>query len=510
MTSENGEKHVDKVGSSAKAPSKGSANVECCGTSGTAVPLCVDLDGTLVRSDTFVEGILDIVCRPGRIFELPSLCLRGRARLKQRVAELAKFDPKILPYNYQLITWLREQKAAGRTLVLATGADARVAHAVANHLGLFDEVLCSDGVRNLKGPAKAKALVERFGRQGFAYAGNDRADLPVWKAACSIIIVNAGRAIRDKARAYGTVETEIYNTPSIVKAALRSMRPHQWVKNLLVFVPMVMAHAITETESWIGSLVTFVAFCAAASAIYIFNDLTDLSADRSHPNKRHRPLASGTLPVPLAIVLAVVLMMLGLCASVWIGVLPTILVYAITSTGYSFGLKEFPLVDVFMLAGLYTLRVIGGGIGSGHPTSMWLLGFAGFLFLSLALVKRTGEMTAAASRGRDVKELRRGYQPVDLVVLQSFGCAAAFASSVVLALFVNSQAALTQYPSPEFLWCVVPLILFWQCRLWLSSVRGYMHDDPIVYSARDWVTWIVVLCALVLLGAAAYGQNFLR
>lgn len=464
-----------------------------------AAPLCVDLDGTLIFSDMLVEGLLGGLAHPR---QLPRMLAGSRAALKRRVAEAAPVDPRTLPYNKAFLTFLRGQKAAGRYLVLATAADAQVAQAIAEHLDLFDEVIASDGQRNLKGQAKAAALIERFGEKGFAYAGNDRSDLPVWKAARSIIIVNASRSTREQARIGAEVEAEFEGRPAPLRSMVKAMRPHQWAKNVLVFVPMVTAHALGEATAWVGTLSIFAAFCATASGIYILNDLSDLAADRRHPRKRLRPFASGALSPAIGLAMAAVLLSFGIGLSAATGTLAIIAIYAIASVAYSVALKEFPLVDIFMLAGLYTVRVLGGGVASGHTASLWLLAFSGFLFLSLALVKRVEEMTAVARSGGSRTAARRGYFPGDIPILQTFGCASAFASAVVLALFVGSTAASAQYGSPELLWGIVPLILFWQCRLWLSTVRGHMHDDPIVYAARDWVSWIVAGCVFALILAA--------
>jgi 4-hydroxybenzoate polyprenyltransferase len=463
------------------------------------------LDGTLVRTDTLMEGVLSVLGGPG-LARLPQLLVANRATFKRKVAELGPIDPALLPYNEDVLAYLREQKATGRMLVLVTAADSRIAQGVADHLGLFDEVISSDGARNLKGAAKAEALVSRFGREGFAYIGNDRHDLPVWRVARSIGIVNAPPSVARAARKGTAVEIELNNSPSLLRAAIKAMRPHQWSKNLLLFVPMIMAHAVTDPAAWANALIMLVAFCASASSIYITNDLVDLEADRRHPRKRKRPLASGALPIPLGTVLAAVLFALGLLAAGAVGGLGIIVVYVVASTSYSFWLKKKPLVDVFMLAGLYTIRVLGGGIATGHPASVWLLGFSGFLFLSLALVKRSEEMMAVAQSGGGRSAARRGYRPEDVPILQMFGCASTFASSVVLALFVGSTAASANYRSPELLWGIVPLILFWQCRLWLSTARGWMHDDPIVFAMRDWVSWLVAVCVLAVLAAAAYGD----
>jgi 4-hydroxybenzoate polyprenyltransferase/phosphoserine phosphatase len=470
-----------------------------------AVPLCVDLDGTLVRGDTLLEGIAAALCTRHVLSIAAALLAGDRAALKRRVAAAAPVDPTLLPYDANLLEYLREQRAAGRMLVLATGADSAVAHAVAVHLGLFDEVVCSDGKRNLKGKAKAAALVARFGHKGFAYAGNDASDIPVWEAAQSVVVVNASRALRDKAAALAPVEAEFAVGAPSWRAALRAMRPHQWVKNLLVLVPMVTAHTLTHSAEWGAALGIFAAFCATASAVYIVNDLVDLAADRRHPSKRRRPFASGALSLPVGVALAAALFAAGLSLAAVVDAVHLVLIYAAASLAYSLALKEFPLVDVFMLAGLYTLRVLAGGVATGHPVSLWLLAFSGFFFLSLSLIKRTEElMTVAASNGERVAA-RRGYFAGDLPIVQMFGCASAFASAAILALFVGSNAAFANYGSPEFLWGIVPLILFWQCRLWLATIRGHMHEDPIVYAAHDWVSWLVAGAVLLMVTVASSG-----
>ncbi len=415
--------------------------------------------------------------------------------------QAAALDPALLPYNEWLVAYLREQKAVGRRLVLATAADMSMARAVADHLGLFDEVIASNGADNLKGAAKAAALVRRFGAKGFAYAGDSRADLAVWAAARRGITVNAAPRVAAAARKATAIEAEIADRPSLFRAALRAMRPYQWVKNLLVFVPIFTAHVVTDISAWIGALGMFAAFCAAASAIYILNDLFDLGADRRHASKRNRPLASGALPLGRGGVLAGLLLCLGLGLAAVDGTLGVILLYAAASLGYSIRLKELPLVDVFLLAGLYTARLFGGGEATGHRLSLWLLCFSSFLFLSLALVKRVEELTGPGGTGGG-RASRRGYVAGDAAILQIFGCAAAFASCVVLTLFVQSETAMQQYASPGLLWGTVPLMLFWQCRLWLSTARGYMHVDPIIYATRDWVSWLVAVGLLLILSAA--------
>jgi 4-hydroxybenzoate polyprenyltransferase/phosphoserine phosphatase len=469
----------------------------------SSLPLCVDLDETLVRSDTLVENLLALAANPRLPQILAALPLSGRAAFKQRVARAASLDPALLPYNEELLDWLRAQKAAGRMLVLVTATDVVLARAVAGYLGLFDKVIASDGTCNLKGEAKARALVARFGEMGFTYAGDSRADLVVWRVAGGGVLVNVSRRVASAVRRLTIVEAVINNRGSLAKAAMQAMRPHQWVKNILVFVPIFTAHVVGDLSAWISAASTFAAFCAIASSIYIVNDLTDLTADRQHPRKRLRPFARGAVPLHLGLALAGVLFSAGLTLAAMVGALAGIAIYAAVSVSYSFKLKEMPIVDVFVLAALYTIRLFAGGEVIGHRLSFWLFAFSNFLFLSLALVKRTGEMMAVTSRGES-GSARRGYVPEDIPMLTMLGGCAAFSSSVVLALFVQSEATAKLYASPGVLWAIVPLVLFWQCRIWLITRRGGMCDDPIIYAARDWVSWLVAAASFTLLSIAKW------
>ncbi|HEY8005377.1 MAG TPA: UbiA family prenyltransferase [Methylocella sp.] len=472
-----------------------------------AVPLCVDLDGTLIRTDTLVEGLVAVLTRRHVLSRLPLLLTSNRAMLKRRVAEYAPLDVALLPYNDAVLDYLRAQRAAGRCLVLATAADALVARAIADQLGLFDAVLCSDGVHNLKGDAKALALIQRFGIRGFDYVGNARSDLPIWKAARRAIVVNAPDSVGNTLRGSMPVDAVFDDRVPLVHSIFKAMRPHQWSKNLLVFVPMIMAHAVTNLDAWFHAICIFLSFCATASCIYLVNDIADLTADRQHPRKRSRPLASGRLDLSAGLVLACTLGVAGIGLSLLVHAEFVVVIYAAISIGYSLRLKEFPIVDVFTLAALYTIRMLGGGVATGYEVSLWLLAFSGFLFLALALVKRVGEINFVARSGGTNVAARRGYFPGDIPILQNFGCVSSFASGIVLALFVGSDVALQRYATPKLLWGAVPLILFWQCRLWLSTTRGHMHDDPIIYAMRDWVSWVVLGGILLLVLGAALGVS---
>ena len=458
------------------------------------LPLCVDLDGTLVRSDTLVEGAFSLIGDRAFLAAIPRLLFAGRAKLKRYVAENAAFDPVSLPYNARFLRFVKEQKEGGRTIILVTAADRSVAQAVASHLALFDDVIASDGIRNLKGEAKAAALTERFGRGGYCYAGNDTSDVAIWRQAGAAVLVDVPGSLALQVGRIVPIEAAFDREQSRFAALLDAMRPHQWVKNLLVFVPIFTAHALNDRTGLLGAALMFLGFCAVASAIYLINDATDLVADRRHERKRRRPFASGRLPLTFGLVSAGLLLLLGLTLGLFAGGLVFLAGYAVMSVGYSVKLKTQPLVDVFILAALYLIRVLAGGVAAGHLVSLWLLGFSSFLFLGLGFLKRVGELAAATQPANDMLP-RRGYMPADAAILQMFGCASAFASIIMLSLFVQREATAEVYASPVVLWLIVPLLLFWQCRLWLSTSRGYMHDDPIVYAARDWVSWLIGLAA---------------
>ena len=471
----------------------------------TTLPLCVDLDGTLLATDSLHEAaVAACLADPLVALALPGWLAQGKARLKQELAARWDFDPAQLPYHLEFLAYLQEQKAQGRSLVLATATDRRIARKIADHLGLFDEVIASDGTRNLSGAGKAAALTERFGAKGFVYAGNARADIPVWREAAASVVVAARKRVEAAAAAAGPVMHSLARQDSLLRGVVRALRPHQWVKNLLVFVPLICAAAFNSLGSWMAALECFFGFCALASAIYLLNDIADLASDRAHPRKSRRPFASGAVPISLGLALVPVLLAIATVLGWESEAGRDLLIYAVLSLAYNFKLKEMPLVDVFVLAGLYTVRLFGGGEASGYPVSLWLLGFSSFMFLSLALIKRVSELQLILKQQRRANG-RRGYMTEDLTALAMMGYAASFTSALVLTLYVQSDTASRYYAHAKLLWCIVPLMLFWQCRLWLSTTRGYMHDDPIVYAARDWVSWLVMAA----LGALVAGASLL-
>lgn len=454
------------------------------------LPLVVDLDGTLLRSDLLYESATScIAARPGRLLDLPRWLLRGRAYLKYRLAREARIDVTVLPYNSALLTWLKREKEQGRTLVLATASHRLLAQQVATHLGIFDEVMASDGARNLKGLAKRDALVARFGEGGFDYIGNEAADLPVWETARRAHLVNTSAAVEAQAKLRENVVSVSHST-RMPHAWARALRLHQWVKNLLLFVPLLAGHH-WNPALLIHGAIAFLLFGCCASSVYLLNDLIDLSDDRHHPYKRRRPLAAGALPIPCAVAA-----MLGLLALAFGGAyllhLPAFTcglgAYYLLTLAYSLQLKRLMAGDVVVLTLLYTLRIIVGTFVFGTELTFWLLAFSLFIFLSLALVKRYTELHSARLLDKRTKTRGRAYYPDDLPMISALGAASGYIAVLVLALYIQDPATGTLYQYPKLIWLACPLLMFWISRIWLLAHRGRMHSDPILFAIRDRVS----------------------
>jgi 4-hydroxybenzoate polyprenyltransferase/phosphoserine phosphatase len=464
-------------------------------------PLCIDLDGTLVRSDTLAESVVALLrVNPLALVALPLWLVRGRSYLKRRIAERVTLDVTRLPYNQPLLALLKKERTEGRRLVLVTAADRRTAERVAGYLGLFDEVLASDGELNLKGEAKHEELARRFGVRGYDYAGNSRADLAVWHDARAAIIVNGTAGLAR--RAGGRVHQILHDRPNPLHVLPRALRVHQWVKNVLIFLPIVTSHQVLNSAVLTAGLVAFLAFSLCASAAYLLNDLLDLDADRRHPTKSARPLACGDLSLAAAIALVPVLLGAGgvLAATLPAAFSLVLGVYVVTTVAYSLLLKHIALADVVTLASLYGLRVLGGFAATGIEISPWLLAFSLFFFLNLAFLKRYSELQGLQVRG-EFSEKARDYFPGDLEVVANFGTASGYISVLVFALYTNSERVVPLYASPILLWFICPLQLYWIGRIWLLTHRGEMHDDPVVWAMTDRVSYVVgalVVAILVL------------
>jgi 4-hydroxybenzoate polyprenyltransferase len=462
-------------------------------------PLFIDLDGTLIKSDLLVESFILLIKRnPLIIFKIPFWLLRGKAHLKSKIAERIHIDPAHLPFHSGFLSFLHEEAARGRELILASASNVIPANQVADHLGIFRKVLASDDTLNLAGKKKLKAILETCNNGEFDYAGNASTDLVIWAHCRKAILVNPGRGIEKTIRKKANIQEIFEERITSPSPYLRLIRAHHWMKNLLLFVPLMTSHNWDDLSSIFNLTIGFFSFSFCASGGYIFNDFLDLQSDRNHPRKCRRPLAACDISLVGAGILMILLFSIGLVIAGFLSMkfLGILLLYVIFSLAYSFWLKTIVLIDVLTLAGLYALRVIAGAFLIDVYLSFWLLTFSIFIFFSLALVKRCSELhtisktNSSSTKGRD-------YHAYDLDYLQNMGIASGYLSVIVLALYINSNEVTIHYSQPKFLWVLCPAILYWISRVWLKTGRGEMNDDPLVYAIRDRVSWAVgVICVV--------------
>ncbi|ASV84248.1 ubiA prenyltransferase family protein [Ochrobactrum quorumnocens] len=463
------------------------------------LPLAVDLDGTLVATDLLWESAFVLLKKnPLYLFLMPIWLLSGKAHLKQQIARRIVIDASLLPYRQEFLDYLLQEHANGRRLVLATAAAEPLAQAVASELGIFEAVLATTGKNNLSSHRKARALTEHYGPKGFDYAGNDRADIAVFEAARDVIVVAPDRAAAHFQKANGS--RLFVKRAAGIKPYLKMLRVHQWLKNLLVFVPAILAHTIFFPEVFLASILAFIAFSAAASAIYILNDIIDLPLDRQHARKRSRPFASGALSIPFGLKVSALLLLIAAATCFFLPPIFALVIglYLVATTAYSLVLKRALLVDVICLAALYTLRLLGGTAATEIPQSFWLMAFAMFFFLSLALVKRYVELQHSTVTEKD-RIAGRGYRPEDRDIVGQSGVASGFTAVVVLALYINSAAVQQLYTYPWLIWPLVPIVLYIIIRVWILAHRKEMDDDPVVFLANDWRSQVVIAIGAVLL-----------
>lgn len=465
--------------------------------------LAVDLDGTLIQTDLLIEtASLLLAKQPWMLFPMLWWLLQGRAVLKDELARRSSIDVAVLPYHRGLLRWLSERRRQGTRLYLVTASNERLAAAVADHVGLFDGVMASSRSLNLKGIAKRDALVRRFGQGSFEYVGNDGSDLVVWEASCAAHIVSSSprfrASVRQRCQSGADFHTAAASRTTLLIAA---MRPHQWMKNALIFVPLLAAHRYLDLSSLRQALLAFICFGLTASSAYLLNDLSDVNDDRHHRRKKYRPFASARLPLLWGWVLWPLLALGAFLASLALapkGFVGSLGLYFVLTIAYSAHLKRVVLIDVVTLALLYTLRIIAGAFAIDVPLSFWLLAFSMFLFTSLAMLKRYAELRRL--RGSGPGTLRgRGYRADDLELVSGLGTSSGYISVLVLALYIQDSHAASLYRHPELLWLACPVLLYWVSRAWMLSHRGEMHDDPIVFALKDHVSWGV----LALLGAVA-------
>ncbi len=471
------------------------------------IPLVIDLDGTLLRSDILIESALCLIhSKPLQAPILLRWLGKGKSVLKARLAELSTIDVTTLPYDPDVVMLIREAKTEGRKIVLATASHQSIAEKIAAHLGLFDNVIASDEHTNLSAKKKKNRLIEIYGLAGFDYVGNSRDDLTVWQACRKAYIVNPQFGVNYQAKKLKNIETILHSNSFKPNNWIKALRLHQWLKNLLLFVPLLAAHRLTDITLLLEGIIAFICFGLCASSVYLLNDLLDLQDDRRHPRKRNRPLAAGTIPIRLAVIAAPLLLGSAFfIATRWISIpfLYALVTYYLLTLAYSFHLKRHMTIDVIALALLYTLRIIAGAATFALPLTFWILAFSMFIFLSLAMVKRYAELHDALAQGKTEKTHGRGYYPGDLSIIASLGSSAGYLSVMVLALYIHDQSTAHLYHYPELIWLACPILMFWITRIWILTHRGEMNDDPIIFAMRDRISLIVgVLFCLVFWGAS--------
>ncbi|WP_029978450.1 UbiA family prenyltransferase [Pseudomonas sp. PH1b] len=466
------------------------------------IPLVVDLDGTLLRSDLLLEtGMAFVRAQPLRFLKPFIWLAKGKSALKEGLAHATNIDVSVLPYDSAVIELIESERRNGRSIVLATASHHSLAERIAEHLLLFDRVLASNAECNLSAHNKRDLLVECYGEGGFDYVGNSHDDMPVWDAARQAYIVNPEAGVERRARVRGNVERVICSNQAGFKDWMKALRLHQWMKNALIFVPLLAAHQLANPLLlWQGAL-AFLFFGLCASSVYLLNDLLDLADDRHHHSKRHRPFAAGRLSIRSGLLVFPILLIGAFVGALlflpwqFSGVLAA---YYILTLAYSLSLKRQMAVDVIALAMLYTVRIIAGAAAFSLSLTFWMLAFSMFIFLSLALVKRYAELREARRKGHTEKTRGRGYYPDDLEMISSLGAASGYLAVMVLALYIHDQATVAMYKYPQAIWLACPLLLFWITRIWMLTHRGQMHDDPVVFAIRDRTSLVIgVLFGLV-------------
>ncbi len=455
----------------------------------TKIPLVVDLDGTLIRTDLLYQSLFLFI----RQFPLQSLspCIwlfRGKSHLKTELAKRVSIDVSVLPYNLAVIALIETERAKNRQIILATASHKIYADQIADHLNLFDRVFATADRYNLSSHTKRDCLVAEFGEGGFDYAGNSHADIPVWASAAKAYLVNPEKGVEQRAAQNGTIERIIKSPHRPFGLWIKALRAHQWMKNMLIFVPLLAAHALLNTTILFNALMAFVLFSLCASSVYVLNDIMDLEDDRHHKTKRSRPFASGELSIKTGIIAVPLLLLTAFGSSLLIMPWRFTLIlgtYFIATFAYSIVLKRVTAADIITLSLLYTIRILAGVFACDLIPTFWMLAFSMFIFLSLALVKRYSELREARLNNSQEKTKGRGYYPADLEMISSLGAASGYLSVMVLALYIQDQSTIAMYHHSQIIWAACPVLLFWITRLWLLTNRGEMHDDPVIYAVTD-------------------------
>jgi len=456
--------------------------------------LFVDMDGCLIKTDMLYESFFALLKSNFlHCLLIPFWLLRGKAYMKEMISQRVNLDVESLPYNNKLIDFLKTEKNNGRTLILATASNHILAKKISEYLGLFTDVISSSIDENISGKRKLKKIQAITNGQPFEYAANAMIDIHIWKHAEAAILVNPDRNVEKSARLVTTIKHIFDERNTRLLRYIKAIRVYQWMKNLLIFVPLFTAHQFTNIPLIINGIIAFAAFSLCASGVYVLNDLLDLPADREHPRKRLRPFASGDIKLSHGILLACLLPAIGLGLALFLSpdFFGILFLYLFMTTAYSVKFKAHAIIDVLLLAGLYTIRIFAGAIAIDVVLSFWLLTFSMFIFLSLALVKRCSELIMLSNANRK-ESSGRGYHISDLDLLKMMGVSSGYLSILIVALYIDNPTVTQQYSHPQLLWLLCPVLLLWISRVWLKTVRSEMHDDPLVFAIKDKVSHAVI------------------
>ncbi len=472
------------------------------------VPLVIDLDGTLVLTDTLHESVIIFFKKNPfiNIFLMMFWLFQGKAKFKDNIAKHTEMRVDLIPYNQFFLHWVKLQSSEGRKLILCTAASKKIADKIASHLKIFDDVISSSKIKNLSSKDKALILEDRFSKTGFIYAGNSSDDLFVWQKASESILVNASSRVKNSLKKI--VNSYLEFPPSEIKMIhwMKMLRLHQWSKNILIFLPLVAAHQFYNFENIFLLLCAFISIGLCASSTYMLNDIIDLESDRLHPRKKLRPFASGEVPV----IFSLIMLLLFPC-SILIALLIEVnfalilVLYSLITLSYSFYLKSIVIIDCIVLAALYTIRIIAGAIVINNVLSFWLLAFSILFFLSLAFLKRYAEMLSTQNLRENIIH-GRGYLSSDNPLILSLGISSGLGSVIVMMLYLNSPEILKLYNYTEIVWCTIPILLFWVSHIWLQAHRGKMHDDPVIFAIKDHVSILssIAFFICIILGARGF------
>lgn len=463
-------------------------------TDSRQIPIFVDMDGTLVKTDIAQELLVQSFKSRYKLKKLLSLAFSGRSHIKRFLAENNEFSAELMPYNVEVIDYLKAEKEKGRKVVLATASDEIIANQIAEHVGIFDQVIASTPGNNLKGKNKLEVIKANSPNGEFEYIGDSSADYPIWAEATLSGFVNPPKPAHTIQNNSEKISLNVENRTSSTKALIKAMRPHQWAKNALVFVPLVFSHSYTDVNLILLALATFFMFSLSASGIYLINDLLDIEADRAHATKKKRPFAAATLLPVKGVMASMILVGLPVLISalfVGVKVLIVILIYLLLTNLYSFYLKHYSTIDVIALTCLYTIRIVGGGVAIAASLSPWLLNFSLFFFLSLAYMKRYIEL----SNNKTDKLKGRNYDVSDMEIVMSTGLVNGGLAVLTLTLYLNSEFVISSYAAPQILWFICPLFLFWIYRAWMWAKRERIDDDPVVFALKDRISLVTVALA---------------